>query len=86
MVMGCILFKMNACITHHSKELYIENEEKRFQRAYPGYKDTHVNKMKRRTKSEQEFLEDVKARRHWKGKKISDKEIIQNYKNYTAEM
>jgi len=77
---------MQVCITHHSRELYVENEEKRFQRAFPGYKDTQELKNNRRKKSEQEFLESNNARRKWMGKNISDKDIVQNYKNFTAEM
>ena len=85
--MGCISSKMQACITHHSKELYVENEEKRFQRAFPGYRDTQELKNNRRKKSEQEFLESDNARRKWMGgRNTSDKDIIQNYKNVTAEM
>jgi hypothetical protein len=86
-IMGCISEKMDKCITYHSKELYIENEEKRFQRAYVGYKDTIENKKKRRKKSEQDFLKNDNARRKWmEGQNISDSDIIQNYKNFTAEM
>ena len=84
--MGCMSSKIHACITHHSKELYIENEEKRFQRNYPGYKDTRENKNKRRKKSEQEFLEYDDDRRQQMRTNISDTDIIQNYKNVTAEM
>ena len=84
--MGCVSAKCDACITHHSKELYIENEEKRFQIAFPGYKDTHENKIKRREASEQYFLEYDRKRRQRMRKKISDKDIIQRYKNVTAEM
>ena len=84
--MGCISSKIYACITHHSKELYIENEEKRFQRNYPGYKDTRENKNKRRKKYEQEFLKYDSDRRKNMRKNISDKDIIQNYKNFTVEM
>ena len=85
--MGCISAKMDEFITHHSKELYIENEERRFQRACPGYKDTLENKKKRREKSCADFLEHDNARRKWmEGKNISDAVIIQNYKNFTAEM
>ena len=84
--MGCISSTMQVCITHHSRELYVENEEKRFQRAFPGYKDTQELKNNRRKKSEQEFLESNNARRKWMGKNISDKDIVQNYKNFTAEM
>ena len=46
--MGCISSTMQACITHHSRELYVENEEKRFQRAFPGYKDTQELKKKKK--------------------------------------
>jgi len=85
--MGCISTKMQACITHHSKELYVENEEKRFQRAFPGYKDTLENKKRRREKSEKEFLEHDNARRKWtEGQNTSDANIIKNYKIFTAEM
>jgi len=42
-------------------------------------------KRKRKKKSEQEFLERDNARRKWMGgKNISDKDIIQNYKTFTA--
>jgi len=52
-----------------------------------GYKDTIENKKKRRKKSEQDFLKNDNARRKWmEGQNISDSDIIQNYKNFTAEM
>ena len=85
--MGCISVKIDACITHHSKELYVENEEKRFQREFPGYKDTQELKNNRRKKSVQDFLEHDNARRKWtEGQNTSDANIIKNYKIFTAEM
>ena len=85
--MGCMSTKMQTFITHHSKELYVENEEKRFQRAFQGYKDTLENKKKRREKSEKEFLEHDNARMEWmEGQNTSDANIIKNYKFFTAEM
>ena len=84
--MGICWGLANKCITHHSKELYIENEERHFQRACPGYKDTIEKKEKRRKKSEQEFLESLEKHRIWMGKNISDNDIIENYKKFTIEM
>tara|TARA_B110000977_G_scaffold86541_1_gene115304 strand:- start:249 stop:512 length:264 start_codon:yes stop_codon:yes gene_type:complete len=85
--MGICLECTNSCITHHSKELYIENQEKYFQRTFTGYKDTVELKAKRRKKFEQEFLESLEKHRKWMGKKkISDKDIIENYKSFTSEI
>ena len=76
---------MQACITHHSKELYIENEEKRFQRSFPGYKDTRETKNKRRKKSEQEFLEYLEYQKKT-NQKLSDSDKIEKYKSFTETM
>ena len=85
--MGCISAKIDTCITHHSKELYVENEEKRFQREFPGYKDTQELKNNRRKKSVQDFLEHDNVTRKWmEGQNISDADIIKKYKKFTAEM
>jgi len=84
--MGCLPAKHDACDTHHSRQLYVENEEKRFQRACPGYNDKSEMKKKRRKKSEQEFDKDDKARRKIMGIKCSDAEIIRNYKKFTIAM
>ena len=85
--MGCLLSKYDTCVTHHSKQLYIENEERRFQRACPGYNDTSEMRKKRRNKSEQQFDKDDMARRKFvEGKNISDSNIIKNYKKVTAGM
>jgi len=84
--MGNCLECINTCITHHSKELYIENQEKYFQRNFIGYKDTVELKAKRRKKFEQEFLESLEKHRKFMGKKISDKDIIENYKSFTSEI
>lgn len=82
--MGNCSVLVNNCIAHHSKELYIENEEKRFQRAFPGYKDTLETKNKRRQKFEQEFLE-YQMHKEMETK-MSDTEKIENYKRFTAAM
>ena len=83
--MGCLPAKYDACVTHHSRQLYVENEERRFRRACPGYNDTSEMKKKRRNKSEQQFDKDDMARRKFvKGKNISDANIIKNYKKVTA--
>jgi len=77
---------MNACIEHHSKELYIENQEKCFQRTRLGFTDTAERKKKRRKNFEQDFLKGVADQRKYMGRNTSDQDIVQNYKNFTAEM
>lgn len=75
---------MNACIAHHSKELYIEREEKRFQVSRIGNTDTPERKKKRRKKFEQDFLRGVECDRKYMSKTTSDKDIVENYKKVTA--
>ena len=76
---------MNTCVEHHSKELYIENEEERFRRTQLGCTDTAERKKKRRKKFEQDFLKGVADQRKYIGRN-TDQDIVQNYKNFTAEM
>ena len=84
--MGCLPAKYDACVTHHSRQLYVENEERRFRRACPGYNDTSEMKNKRTKKSEQQFDKDDMARRKFVKGNISDADIIENYKKKTAAM
>ena len=75
---------MNACIEHHSRELYIEREEQRFQISRIGNTDTDERKKKRRKKFEQDFLRGVECDRKYMSKTTSDKDIVENYKKVTA--
>lgn len=84
--MGCILSNMNACIEHHSKELHVENEEKRFQRTRIGCTDTPERKKERRRKFEQDFLEGVEAERKYMTRNLSDEDIVRQYKSATARI
>ena len=84
--MGCISSRMNTCIEHHSKEIYIERAEKRFQRTRIGNTDTPERKKKRRKKFEQDFLRGVESNRKYITKNTSDKDIVENYKKVTAGM
>ena len=84
--MGCISSKMNGCIEHHSRELYIEREEQRFQISRIGSTDTKERKKKRRKKFEQDFLRGVESHRKYMRKTKSDTEIVENYKKKTAAM
>lgn len=84
--MGCISSKMNGCIEHHSRELYIEREEQRFQISRIGSTDTKERKKKRRKKFEQDFLRGVECHRKYMRKTKSDTEIVENYKKKTAAM
>jgi len=84
--MGCLSSRMNTCIEHHSKELYIERAETRFQRTRIGNTDTPERKKKRRKIYEQEFLRGVECHRKYMRKNISDADIIENYKKKTAAM
>jgi hypothetical protein len=84
--MGCISSKMNACIMHHSRELYIERKEKRFQMSRVGCTDSPERKKKRRKQFEQEFLRGVESDRKFMKKNTSDIDIIKNYKKSTEEM
>ena len=77
---------MNACIEHHSKELYVENEEKRYQRTRIGCTDTLERKRERRRKFEQDFLEGVEAERKVMSRNSSDEDIVDRYKGITANM
>jgi len=84
--MGCISSKINSCIEHHSKELYIERKERRFQMSRVGCTDTPERKKKRRKQFEQEFLRAVESDRKFMKKNTSDINIIANYKKSTEEM
>ena len=84
--MGCLSSTMNTCIEHHSKELYIEREENRFQRTRIGNTDTPERKNKRRKNFEQEFLRGVESNRKYVKTNTSDKDIVENYKKVTATM
>jgi len=77
---------MNACVEHHSKELYVENEEKYFQRTRIGCTDTPERKKERRRKSEQDFLEVVEAERKYMRRNSSDEDIVERYKRVTVNM
>tara|TARA_B110000858_G_scaffold192565_1_gene243498 strand:- start:3043 stop:3276 length:234 start_codon:yes stop_codon:yes gene_type:complete len=77
---------MNACIEHHSKELYIERKEQRFERTRIGYTDSPERKKKRRKKFKQEFLRAVESERKYMKRNSSDKDIVENYKKITAAM
>lgn len=77
---------MNGCIEHHSRELYIEREEQRFQISRIGSTDTPERKQKRRKKFEQDFLRGVESQRKYMGKNTSDQDIVENYKKKTAAM
>ena len=84
--MGCVLSNMNACIEHHSKELYVENEEKRFQMTRIGCTDTPERKQKRRRKFEQDFLKGVEAERKYMKRNLSDEDIVKQYKSVTSNI
>lgn len=84
--MGCMSSIMNGCIEHHSRELYIEREEQRFQISRIGSTDTPERKQKRRKKFEQDFLRGVESQRKYMGKNTSDQDIVENYKKKTAAM
>ena len=77
---------MNGCIEHHSRELYIEREEQRFQISRIGSTDTPERKQKRRKKFEQDFLRGVESQRKYMRKNTSDQDIVENYKKKTAAM
>jgi hypothetical protein len=77
---------MNACVEYHSKELYVENEERRFQRTRIGCTDTHERKKERRRKSEQDFLEGVEAERKYMRRNSSDEDIIERFKGVTVNI
>ena len=84
--MGCVLSNMNACVEHHSKELHVEREEKRFQRTRIGCTDTPERKRERRRKFEKDFLEGVEVERKYMRRNLSDEDIIEQYKSVTARM
>jgi len=71
---------------HHSRELYIERKERRFQMSHVGCTDTPERKKKRRKQFEQEFLRAVESDRKFMKKNTSDINIIANYKKSTEEM
>ena len=85
--MGCVSTKFNAFVTHHSKELFVENHEKRFHRNFQGCMDTCEKKNERRRKFEKEFLHDIEQEKIWQEKNMSsDAEKIAKYQRITITM